>query len=175
MKPDLIVFTVLQACEVDKHRVKLLHQDGPFAPETFEVGHVIRQTVARSDKSFERVLRNLEFLQIDAQRLLKFLDRVVELDDPPLFNLGALRNIRLHRGDGGIGPQNLVIVAHARCPHRFPTNQPAANFRAAWRGCQTILVKGSLLEHPTLVQSLVETVIREMRSVSRFGLDSPKG
>jgi len=67
MKTDLIVFPVLQAREVHKDRVKLLHQNGPFAPEAFEIGHVIRQAVARSDESFKRVLRNLEFLQINVQ------------------------------------------------------------------------------------------------------------
>jgi hypothetical protein len=67
MKTNLIVFSVFQAREVDKYRVKLLHQNGPLAPQTFEIRHVIRQVVARSDKSFERVSRNFEFLQINAQ------------------------------------------------------------------------------------------------------------
>ena len=116
VKPNLIIFSVLQAREVYEDRVELLHQNGPLAPYTFKIRHVIRQAVARSDKSFERILRNLEFLQINAQRLLKFLDRGVELIDPSLFNLGALRNVRPHRGDGGIGSQYLVIVTHARCP-----------------------------------------------------------
>ena len=67
MKTNLIVFSVLQAREVHKYRVKFLHQNGPLAPQTVEIRHVTRQAVARSDKSFERVLRNLEFLQINAQ------------------------------------------------------------------------------------------------------------
>jgi len=67
MKTNLIVFSVFQAREVHKHRVKLLHQYGPFAPQTIEIRHVTSQAVARSDKSFERILRNLEFLQINAQ------------------------------------------------------------------------------------------------------------
>ena len=67
MKTNLIVFSVFQAREVDKDRVKLLHQNGPLAPLTFEICHITCQAVARSDKSFERVLRNLDFLQIDVQ------------------------------------------------------------------------------------------------------------
>jgi hypothetical protein len=67
MKTNLIVFSVFQSREVHKYRVKLLHQNGPLAPLTFEIRHVIRQAVARSDKSFERVSRNLELLQINAQ------------------------------------------------------------------------------------------------------------
>ena len=51
------------------------------------------------------------------QRLLKFLDRTVELVDPARFNLVALQNVRTNRGDDGIGSQNLVIVVHARCPY----------------------------------------------------------
>ena len=61
---NLIVFSIFQAREVHKDRVKLLHQNGPLAPQTFEIGHVIRQAVTRRDKSFERVSSNLEFLQI---------------------------------------------------------------------------------------------------------------
>ncbi len=72
MKTDLIVFPVLQAREVHEDRVKLLQQNGPFAPQAFEVGHVIRQAVARSDKSFERVLRNLEFLQSNVHDFSSF-------------------------------------------------------------------------------------------------------
>ena len=67
MKTNLIVFSVFQTREVHKDRVKLLHQNGPLAPQTFEIGYVIRQAVARRDKSFERVMRNLEFLQINVQ------------------------------------------------------------------------------------------------------------
>jgi hypothetical protein len=117
MKTNLIVLSVLQAREVHKHRVKLLHQNGPLAPQTVEIRHVTRQAVARSDKSFERVLRNLEFLQINAQLLFKFLDRGVELVDPSLFSLVALRNVSPNRGDGGTCSQNLVIGVHANSPH----------------------------------------------------------
>jgi len=67
MKTNLIVFSVLQAREVHKDRVKLLHQNSQLAPLTFEIRHVIRQAIARSDKSFECVSQNLEFLQINAQ------------------------------------------------------------------------------------------------------------
>ena len=67
MKTNLIVFSVFQASEVDKYRVELLHQNSPLALQTFELRHVTRQAVTRSDKSFERVLRNLELLQINAQ------------------------------------------------------------------------------------------------------------
>ncbi|MEO5632024.1 MAG: hypothetical protein ABIR69_09145 [Nitrospiraceae bacterium] len=98
MKTNLIVFSVLQASEVDKYRVKLLHQNGPLAPQTFEICHVTRHAVARSDISFERVSRNLEFLQINAQRLLKFLDRSVELVDPSLstsWRSGTLARIEV--------------------------------------------------------------------------------
>jgi hypothetical protein len=102
--------------------LEVLHHGTTGAGQIVEIRHVTRQAVARSDKSFERVLRNLEFLQINAQSLFKFLDRGVELVDPSLFNLVALRNVSPNRGDGGICSQNLVIGVHANCPHiGYPT------------------------------------------------------
>jgi hypothetical protein len=71
------------------------------------------QAVARSGKSFQRVFRNLEFLQINVQGLFKLCNCAVELFDPPLFDLVALWNVNPNRGNDGIRSQNLVIVAQS--------------------------------------------------------------